>query len=514
MAGLPDKPVLELNQGIEVEGAMDTEKEISGAQRNDPNVKHVEFKSPDIVEYTGEKESPDKEQEEQEEQASQESEPQSDVDGNLLELRKMMGMETKAEKEAENNPPEETEQEEAEQIEEVSEDDGGEVKDSLPEERPKKRLRRKDPVPSMEDMAKLAGQAAAEALKKSNDDSLLDSEPDQLNSPSLDNEDQLTYEVFKQMEGSNPSKYKGVKEQFVNFVEASKNYQKDWIARNPGETFDPESEEHASFYEQNEPKYSQVDFKKAERRVEMEEVIGDVEKKYQSKIDELEDKLSNRAETQPVAQDKANEAIQDLVKEISPEMAGILSEKGLEEAEKSDPLVFDKVSAAAETLGSMVYEIQQNSDKSGTFSGNSRNETHKVVAEFLSEREKYVKSLPSESQRWNGKSFATNSEYKKMSVSDKKNYWTIDSNLLTKELIKELSGSVNAEIEQSRKMLERYGAAPAGKKTRAKQKNSTKNPNKPNSPSSDAASASSPNLTTGTDQIKTPEKELAEMLWG
>ena len=509
MAGLPDKPVLELNQGIEVEGAMDTEKEISGAHRNDPNVKHVEFKSPDIVEYTGEKESPDKEQEEQ---PVEESEPKSEVDDNLLELRKMMGMETKAEKEAENNTPEETEpaedqneDQETEQVEEKEEE--------VSEDKPKKRLRNSEPAPSYEDMAKLAGQAAAEALKQSNKDSSVNEVP----APEdigLDEDDKVTYEIFSEMEKSNPNKYKGAKEGFKNFVEKSKEYQRQWLEENPGEEFDPESEEHESFYSQNEPKYSKSDFKKAEKKVEMADVLGEMERKYQERIDELENKISKRTESGPKAREKANEAVQEMVKAISPEMEKVMSEKGLEEAEKFDPLIFDKVSQAADTLSTMVYELEQNQGDGGLFAANSKNENHSAIKQFVEGKENYVKSLPRESQSWEGRSFATNAEYKRMSASEKSRHWTIDANLAKAELIKELTSAVNSEIEQSRKMLERYGAPVAGKKTRAKQNNSTKNPNKPNSPSSNAASAASPNLTTGTDQIKTPEKELAEMLWG
>ena len=153
--------------------------------------------------------------------------------------------------------------------------------------------------------------------------------------------------------------------------------------------------------------------------------------------------MRNKANTQPVATEAANNAIQELVNEISPEMGAILAEKGPEEAEKSDPLVFDKISAAADSLSHMVYEIQQNANKNGNFSGNSRNETHKAVSDFLKGREKYVKSLPSSERNWNGKEFATNSEYNKMSESDRNNYWTIDATLLTKEIVKEMTESVN-----------------------------------------------------------------------
>jgi hypothetical protein len=315
------------------------------------------------------------------------------------------------------------------------------------------------------------------------------------------------------MEKSNPDKYKGAKDRFIDFVESSKTYQRQWLSDNPGEEFDPESSEHTDFYSQNEPKYSRADFKKAEKRVEMADVIGEVEKKYQDRIDDLEHKISRKTEAEPKARESANEAIKEMVKAVSPDMEKIIDEKGLEEAEKSDPLTYDKISNAADTLSAMVYELEQNQNESGLFAPNSKNQTHGVVSEFVKGREAYVKSLPLSNQAWNGRAFATNAEFRRMSKAERGRHWTIDARLAKAELIKEISTSVNSEIEQSRKMLERYGAQPATKKSQKKSGSTSRTSNKPVSPESSSASASSPNLTTGTEEVNTPQKELADMLW-
>tara|TARA_R110002020_G_scaffold184977_1_gene382412 strand:- start:5302 stop:6819 length:1518 start_codon:yes stop_codon:yes gene_type:complete len=500
------KPVLELNPGIEVEGSMESRVRGSGSDRHEEGVNRMEFEAPETVVHTGEDAPPPAEEAHEPEEAPEEEKPQEEIDNNLLELRKMMGMETKADKEsAEKESDVELEKKEEPESEEESE----------PEEEnetPKKRLRRKEPAPSMADMAKLAGQAAAEAIRES--DRVSKELPEAVESVQLDDDDQGTYDVFDQMEKSAPDKYKGIKGKFANFVDASKSYQKEWISNNPDEEFDPESDEHADFYAKNEPKYSQSDFKKAEKRVDMADVLGEVEKKYQDRIEELEDRISRKTESQPKAKDSAEGAIKEMVAQVSPDMEKVINEKGLEEAEKSDPLVFDKISGAADTLSTMVYEIEQNQSKHGTFAPNSRNETHKVVSDFVKGREQYVKSLPSEQQVWNGKSFATNSEYNRMSQGDRDRHWTMDSTLLKNELIKTISESVNSEIEQSRAMLERYGVPSASRKAQPKKAGKSKSPNKPVSPESTAQESSSPNLTTGTEVINTAEKELADMMWG
>ena len=64
-----------------------------------------------------------------------------------------------------------------------------------------------------------------------------------------------------------------------------------------------------------------------------------------------------------------------------------------------------------------------------------------------------MKSLPLANQAWNGRAFATNAEFRRMSKAERGRHWTIDAGLAKAELIKEISSSVNSEIEQSRKML-------------------------------------------------------------
>ena len=107
MAELPSKPVMERNPGIVVEEAMDVEKSASGLDRRDDNIKHMTFDSPETVMVTGD----DKPKEEVAEPEVSQEKSQEEVENNLLELRKMMGMETKAEKEAAENAPDEPEPE-------------------------------------------------------------------------------------------------------------------------------------------------------------------------------------------------------------------------------------------------------------------------------------------------------------------------------------------------------------------------------------------------------------------
>ena len=101
-----------------------------------------------------------------------------------------------------------------------------------------------------------------------------------------------------------------------------------------------------------------------------------------------------------------------------------------------------------------------------------------------------------------------------MSNADKERHWTIDSTLLKNELVKEISQSVNADIEQSRKMLERYGVPSAGKTAQTKKAKKSKTVNKPASPESASQETNSPNLTTGTEEISSSEKELANLMLG
>ena len=91
MPELPQKPTLELCQGIEVEGALDTEKSVSGADKRDDNIKYTNFEEPESINITGKEEA----KPEPEGETVEKEDATEEVESNLLELRKMMGLETK-----------------------------------------------------------------------------------------------------------------------------------------------------------------------------------------------------------------------------------------------------------------------------------------------------------------------------------------------------------------------------------------------------------------------------------
>ena len=506
MADIIQKEGLPLDsKGIEVEEAM-TDTRSRSETEYEAGIKRGEFEETEPVVYTGE-DNKSKEAEpaaeEPVEEPVEEAAEDGAVDDNLLELRKMMGMETKAEKKkADEAPPEpevepEPEPEPEEEVEEKKEE---------PKAKKAVRVERREP-PDMEDMARMAGQAAAEAVKASRETGEV--EAVQETRPGLDDEDTHSYEVFNHMEKLNPDKYKGLKDRFARFVEQSREYQRKWVQDNPDSVFNVEDEEHAEFFQKNEPKYAQSDFSKSERRIDMEDVVQDVEKKYSQKIEDLEEKLQRKRAAEPAAEQMANSAIVDLVEAISPELRKALDEGGPEAAEKQDPLLYDHVDKAANSLSAMVYEIAQNNE-SGLFNGRN-NEIHNAIGEFLMGREDYINSLPASSRVWNGRRFATNKEYGRMSKADRKSHWTIDSNLLKTELVKHFSTTVKGEVEKTKAMLSRYGAT-KGSQTKGKRKAGTTS--KPASPEATSQGATAPNLTTGSEEISTPEKELANLMWG
>ena len=98
-----------------------------------------------------------------------------------------------------------------------------------------------------------------------------------------------------------------------------------------------------------------------------------------------------------------------------------------------------------------------------------------------------------------------------MSKADRKSHWTIDSNLLKTELVKHFSDTVKGEVEKTKALLSRYGAT---KEPQTKGKRKAGTTNKPASPEATSQGATAPNLTTGSEEISTPEKELANLMWG
>lgn len=369
----------------------------------------------------------------------------------------------------------------------------------------------------VETVVQTATRAAVEANKASaaaaaKDDKKPDPTED------LSEADKRNLEVLSYMAKSD-EKYKGLDRQFIKFAKESASYQAEWEKENPGKEFNPEDSDHDTFYAKHEPKYNQADFDEARINMQLDSRMRDREKQMDERYGKIEAKLLEQ-ELAPAVDKKAGESIQAMVAAVDPEAAKVLAEKGHEGLAEQDPLAFEVLDRTAADMRVLVGELEKLNHPSGRFRFDERNPAHKFLDEFAAGLEQHIKRLPFEDQVRDGKMFATQSEIRGLPEAQRARYWTLNSDVISEELVKSMAQGAKNVLAAERAKLDKYIKAKGGGAAKAPDKADDKKAadakpgaDKPNSPaaSTDAGSASASSVQN--NNTGTSVQTLVSRLW-
>lgn len=360
--------------------------------------------------------------------------------------------------------PEEDQEPEADKPGE-SADKPGDKKSAAAEEKPKKRVARKEaPAPELDpreliEASSAAGaRAAIEALKpKVELPKSAPLTPDQFaqNLPEDWAEDAETY---LEMSRIMPDKYAELPRKLMDYAKIEEQYISKWQREHPGERFDPEADEHEAWYDENTPDFDTKDFKKAERSIIRREVASEIEGEFKPQIEEL--KASRKAqEVQPVIVKESMTALAEIlagVKEDYAELAGKPEE--LSKLQETDPVGAEVAAQVAErTLPLVRAAIALHT---GTESYNQHNPAHGEVYQLILQAEERLARIPpSERLDPENRQFLRREEYVKLSKHEQARYWYIGQ----PEILEIINGRARALSEKlyqtEQKKLESWAKA-------------------------------------------------------
>ena len=252
-------------------------------------------------------------------------------------------------------------------------------------------------------------------------------EPVAAPAPELSKSDSRLHEQLKKLEEINPE-YKDVSSKFIDFKKKEAAYEADWIANNPDEDFDPDSDEHQKFYKKNEPHIDGEDLDLAKEaladdRVERrarevaEKEIGPLkaERNHQQVVERLAPKLSKTFEQ--VAREAASQ--------INPELGSI---KDLNKVAESDPLAAQILNGVAEHWFPVIQTAEY-AYSGARFDPNSAEGLR--LGQVVTEIESGYSSLSKADQAKDGKQFATLAEFSKLSAADRSRHWHVGAEEIT-----------------------------------------------------------------------------------
>lgn len=366
----------------------------------------------------------------------------------------------KADKPAEAKPEKPAKEEKAD----------GETPAQTPETKPEKKAkgRRREPEVDPIQIAQATGQAIGREMAKA-------ARPVQqptatpAEEPELPEEYRADIAVFDEMARLDPKKYGNIKKDIARYAKAESDYIAKWESENDGQTFDGDAEEHNSFYEKIQPKYDQKDFKAAEKSLLKSELRNDVKKELAEELRTRETESERRRERasqiQPDVDREMFGIVGDMIREADPASAELGKDvESLRKLEQENPLLSDvlvqvhndtkPVLAATVRLFRSVESFDKN------------NPAHQRIANVIADGEQKISRLPiKERYDDDGRLFATQADYAKMTPEEQARHWYIGE----RETVALLRGQAIAQTKEiyqrERQRVERYSKRPNAAQT-------------------------------------------------
>ena len=279
------------------------------------------------------------------------------------------------------------------------------------------------------------------------------------------------YNVLLYLERTEPEKWSGKPAQFLDYVKKHYAYMDKWATEHPGEEYNPDDNDHAAWYDKNQPDIEPEEIKEGRMSMKAEE------KAYARVAPELQKITRDRAiqENEPAIRTNVQKNILSMVSKVDPAIAKILSDdKGnpnfspdnINRLDEHDPIaksVLDVV--VRQQVEPLVMALELSTIPAlGMPLNPAVNQTHALIDNFRQKAETDLQSAPPEVRIQNGREFCTLAQMRTMqhnivssgiSKSDQDaqirsigaKYWTLSVDDLEAVIVNHYAGEAKKTIE-------------------------------------------------------------------
>lgn len=289
--------------------------------------------------------------------------------------------------------------------------------------------RRTEPDVDPIEIARATGEEIGRQMAKAAQPITPQATPAKASEPELPEEFRSDAAVFEEMARLDPKRYGNIKRELAQYAQAETDYIAKWEKEHDGETFDGDADEHDAFYNKIRPNYDQKDFKAAEKSLLKNEVRNEVRKEVSEEIRtrevESERRREKAAQIQPEVDRLMIATLGDMIREVDPDNGELAKDwASMQTLDEKNPLLADvMVAVHNETKPAILSTMRLFRSVEAP---DANNPVHQRVFNLIENAEQRISQLPIK-QRYDeeGRLFATQSDYSKMSTADKAKHWYI-----------------------------------------------------------------------------------------
>lgn len=266
--------------------------------------------------------------------------------------------------------------------------------------------------------------------------------------------EQRRVNYLKRLEQLYPDKYADVASRYEKSYKEIEKYQRKWEQANPGETFDPEAQEHTSFFEKNAVDWEDEDYAEAVAEEKAEAVRRQTVAEYEER--------ERRKEAAPRAQEKARTVTKELVQELDPAFKDLdpFAPDADTKAEDLDPVKGPVIVNAARFAEQFVKTSNRLFEGVDKF--DAANPLHKQISDFASQKEQAILALPRDQQLDNqGRTFLPADRYYSLPAKERARTWTLSADdvafLARQEIAEDAKKAIAREEARAAKLRQKWG---------------------------------------------------------
>lgn len=351
-------------------------------------------------------------------------------------------------------------------------------------------------------------------------------QPDSQPVAGLNRAQQRIMKDLTELERMNPDNYRGISKRYASFFELENARIKQWEKDHPGEEYDEQAEEHAGFYEKNEPEVDKEDLEDAKesRIARSAETKALTSTTAQTKLSEVKQQMKEAAE--PISREASGDLIA-MVKKACPEVLEALKnggeKKALEEFEMEMEVLNDigeEVKAVTSELRYLVRfpnHYQTDYGLKRKLKSGQVIHPHSIIVDFGIELEKDLSALPVEKSIRDGKKFITQKGYnerldsirnsditevqKSSAIRDlNAKYWMMDAEFLRSSFIADRAERAQELINKNRSWIEKRSKKSGSAAAKAEPEKNGEADKKPEDTGKERPSANPPSTASASDR--------------
>lgn len=321
-----------------------------------------------------------------------------------------------------------------------------------PEEKPKGKRRKEQPEVDPIAIAEATGREIAREMARDRTPSAPEPEVEL----ELPEEFERDVQVFDEMAKLKPKEYGDIRKKLAKYAKAEDDYRTKWEADHVGEEFDPDSDEHNEFYQRIKPDYDQRDFDLAKESLIEQRAAAKAEERVRQEIRREFEQRERAGQVRLEIEREMIGLMGEMLKEADPDNAELAKDwASIQTLDEKNPLLADvmvHVHNETKPVLEATVRLFRGIDKA-----DDQNPVHQKVFSLISEIEQQVSRLPIKDRyHEDGRLFATQEQYSKMSASERQRHWYVDEYAVSHFVKGQAIGQTKKVYEAERQRIERY----------------------------------------------------------